>query len=70
MRNTKGQSDQKIKVWKVEVFGSWVIFKSLPDLLDSLKCDLEEITDPEEIIISPVWMYEYEFNKLPEFEGY
>lgn len=70
MCDSLGQSDQKIKVWKVEVFGSWIIFNSLDDLLDSLKYDLSEINEPENLIISPVWMYEHELDKLPEFEGH
>jgi hypothetical protein len=70
MCDSLGQSDQKIKVWKLQVFGSWIIFNSLKDLIASLECDLDGIEEPEDIIISPVWMYEHELENLPEFEGH
>jgi hypothetical protein len=60
----------KIKVWKLEIFGSWIIFNSLKELIQSLECDLEDIDKPEDIIISPEWMYKHEFESLPEFEGH
>ena len=56
MCDSTGQSDQKIKLWKLKIFGSWIIFRSLKDLISSLECDLENIEEPENIIISPVWM--------------
>lgn len=61
---------EKTKYWKLEVFESWVIFSSIQNLCDSLSCDLEDIENPENIIIAPIFMTESEFNKLPEFEGY
>lgn len=70
MCDSLGQSDQKIKVWKLQLFGSWIIFTCLQDLISHLECDLQEIQESEDIIISPVWIYEHELEKLPEFEGY
>lgn len=64
------QSDQKIKVWELKIFDSWIIFGSLNGLISSLECELEDIYEPEDITISPVWMYQHEYEKLPEFDGH
>lgn len=70
MCDSLGQSDQKIKVWKLEVFGSWIIFNSLEGLIASLAYDIEDIDESTDIIISPIWMHEHEYENLPEFEGH
>lgn len=61
---------EKIKVWKLEIFDSWIIFGSLNDLISSLECELEDISEPEDIVISPVFMTQDEYEKLPEFDGH
>lgn len=60
----------KIKVWKLDVFGNWIIFLHLEDLLASLACDIEDIDEATDIIITPVWMTGKEINNLPNFEGH
>lgn len=70
MCDSLGQSDQKVKVWKLQLFGSWIVFNNLKDLISHLERDLEEIQEPEDITVSPVCIYEHELEKLPEFEGY
>jgi len=61
-----------IKIWQVEIFGSKVIYTSLDDAIESLKCDLEDLEDNqrEPIVISTKEITETQFNNLPEFEGY
>ncbi len=63
-------ADDKIKVWKVHIFDDSIIFNSLDNLFTFLKDDLENIKEPEYIIISPIWMTEKELDNLTEFEGH
>ncbi len=65
-----GTDDEKIKVWKLEVFGSWIIFLSLNDLVGNLEYDIEDIDEATDIIITPVWMTKHEYQDLPEFDGH
>lgn len=69
-----GTNDQIIKVWKLQIFGSWIVFGSLKDLIASLECDLEAAEGYEdesiEIEVQCVHMTQHEYENLPEFEGY
>ena len=70
-----GTNDQKIKVFRLQIFGSWIIFGSMKGLIDSLECDLESLEDSNEndsieIEIECVYMTQHEYENLPEFEGY
>ena len=69
MCDSLGQSDQKVKAYKLKMFGQTVVYKTQDEMLESIKMDTEDYGKTE-IEIEVTEMYEHEIDGLPEFEGY
>ena len=59
-----------MKVWKLKIFGTSLIYTSIEDLINSLACDIAEFEGSKEITITPFEMSEDEYDELDDFEGY
>lgn len=69
MCDSLGQSDQKVKVYKLTMLGQTVVYLNPDQMLESIKEDMDDYGKTE-IEIEVAEMYEHEFDVLPEFEGY
>lgn len=64
---------EKIKVYKLEINGSYLISHNLDDIMETLKLEIEEGVKVGENIQSEIYvleMNEDDYNNLPEFDGF
>lgn len=69
MCDSLGQSDQKIKVYKLIMFGQTLVCKSQNEMLEIIKIETEDFGKTE-FEIEVAEMYEHQIDALPEFDGF